>query len=272
MKRLDIKKNGLCSLSAIPVRRKPDHNSLLITQILFGESIEVLTIRDKYWIKVRCNFDHVIGWIDPNQISFYKDDVLPEVEYHVSLELVQAVFSKTNIVNVLIGSSLPRFDGISCHINTSKYRFSGQAISQPNGPIHAEMFLKVLLRFLRAPELYGGRTPFGIDAAAFVQLVYKIFYINLPRHITHQIDYGITILFQNEVLLGDIAFFEDRMGNITHAGIVISKKEIIHVYGEVRRDKFDHNGIFNLDERRYSHKLRIVKRIENLINFNNSNT
>jgi len=253
------------------VRRKPAHNAQLITQILFGEGIEVLTIRDKYWVKIRTVYDSVIGWIDPNQISFYVDEVLPDQAFHVSLELVQSVFSKSNVVNVLIGSTLPAFDGISCHLNKTKYRFSGQAIPSPKEAIQSELFLKVVLRFLKAPELRGGRTPFGIDAAAFIQLVYKIFFVSLPRYIEAQIDFGKTIAFQSEVRLGDIAFFEDKMGNIIHAGIVIDKKEIVHVYGEVRRDKFDHNGIFNIDERRYSHKLRLVKRIDNLINFEKDN-
>ena len=37
--------------------------------------------------------------------------------------------------------------------------------------------------------------------------------------------------------------------------------QIMHASGQVRIDKVDHFGIYNLTKNKYTHKLRVVKRI-----------
>jgi len=61
--------------------------------------------------------------------------------------------------------------------------------------------------------------------------------------------------------LGDLAFFENEEGNIIHVGIILDNEHIIHASGKVRIDKIDHNGIFSEQAKRYTHKLRLLKRI-----------
>jgi hypothetical protein len=36
---------------------------------------------------------------------------------------------------------------------------------------------------------------------------------------------------------------------------------ILHASGEVRLDPLDHHGIFNRERQKYSHKLRLIKRL-----------
>ncbi len=36
---------------------------------------------------------------------------------------------------------------------------------------------------------------------------------------------------------------------------------IIHAHGKVRIDRLDHSGIYNVDTRMHTHKLRVIKRI-----------
>ena len=45
-------------------------------------------------------------------------------------------------------------------------------------------------------------------------------------------------------------------------GIVLNEQRIIHASGEVRIDKLDHQGIFNEEIQRYTHHLRIIKRLK----------
>ncbi len=72
---------------------------------------------------------------------------------------------------------------------------------------------------------------------------------------------GELVNFIHESQLGDLAFFENVDGNIIHVGIILDNEHIIHASGKVRIDKIDHNGIFNEQEMRYTHKLRLLKRI-----------
>ena len=264
MKKQEIKKFGICALSVIPLWMRPEAKSNMISQILFGEYVEVLSIRNKHCIRVRCLFDQLTGYVDPKQIWFFKNEenVPDNKGQAISMELSHPVFSKELSVNILIGSTLPRFDGLSFYIRKQKFSYSGQAMLDKKELIPADLFIKLLRRFIMSPELEGGRTVFGIDSGAFAQLVFKICHLKLPRYPNYQIDFGQPVFFTKEARLGDLVFCENKDGLIDHVAIVSGKKKVIHVHGQVRIDKLDHHGIFNLDERRYTHRVRIIKRID----------
>ena len=117
------------------------------------------------------------------------------------------------------------------------------------------------MMYINAPYLWGGRSPFGIDCSGFTQLVYKIAGKKLPRDAYQQAEIGQTLSFVEEAQSGDLAFFDNEEGSIVHVGILLQDNEIIHASGKVRIDKIDHQGIFNVDTKRYSHKLRLIKKI-----------
>lgn len=108
--------------------------------------------------------------------------------------------------------------------------------------------------------MWGGRSRYGIDCSGFSQLVYKHFGISLLRDAYQQAESGQTVDFLSEILPGDLAFFDNEAGRITHVGVMIDYETIIHAAGRVRVDKMDNQGIFNADLNRYTHNLRIVKR------------
>ena len=115
--------------------------------------------------------------------------------------------------------------------------------------------------FLNAPYLWGGRTPFGIDCSGFTQIIYRLQGINIPRDAYKQAEIGTTLSFINESEEGDLAFFDNAEGKIIHVGIIMKKNYIIHASGKVRIDKIDQEGIFNIEKKKHTHKLRIIKSI-----------
>ena len=115
--------------------------------------------------------------------------------------------------------------------------------------------------YLNAPYLWGGRSAFGIDCSGFSQLVYKLQNYELPRDAYQQATIGQTLSFIEESEPGDLAFFDNDEGQIIHVGIMLENNYIIHASGSVRIDRIDHQGIYNVDTRRYSHKLRLIKKI-----------
>ena len=72
---------------------------------------------------------------------------------------------------------------------------------------------------------------------------------------------GTTLSFLEECQPGDLAFFDNAEGAITHVGIVLDDFHIIHASGRVRVDGLDHSGIYNAELGRHTHKLRVLKRI-----------
>ena len=92
-------------------------------------------------------------------------------------------------------------------------------------------------------------------------MVYKLAGQKLQRDAYQQADQGITLGFIEEAEPGDLAFFDNEDGKIIHVGILLGQGKIIHASGKVRIDSIDHQGIFNEETGKYSHKLRIIKRI-----------
>lgn len=109
--------------------------------------------------------------------------------------------------------------------------------------------------------MWGGKTPFGIDCSGFTQMVYKINGYKLQRDATQQAAQGDTLSFIEECEPGDLAFFDNQEGKITHVGIVLQNHNIIHAHGCVRIDHLDHTGIFNSQLQKHTHKLRVLKKI-----------
>ena len=83
----------------------------------------------------------------------------------------------------------------------------------------------------------------------------------MPRDAWQQAELGSTVDFLDEGLPGDLVFFDNAEGKINHVGLLIDSKNVIHASGFVRIDMIDHQGIFNNHLKRYTHKLRIIKRI-----------
>ncbi|MGB5358057.1 MAG: NlpC/P60 family protein, partial [Eudoraea sp.] len=109
--------------------------------------------------------------------------------------------------------------------------------------------------------LYGGKTPFGIDAAGLTQMVYKIHGHPLLRKAAEQATQGEALSFIEESMPGDLAFFDNKEGEINHVGLIMQDNYIVHSYGCVRVDRLDQTGIFNMELGKYTHKLRVIKKI-----------
>jgi cell wall-associated NlpC family hydrolase len=101
---------------------------------------------------------------------------------------------------------------------------------------------------------------FGIDCSGFVQQVFRFFNKNLPRDAWQQAVKGEMVGFLAEVQCGDLAFFDNEEGSITHVGLLFDEKTIIHSSGKVRIDPIDNMGIISRDTGERTHRLRIIKR------------
>ncbi|PAM93605.1 hydrolase Nlp/P60, partial [Flavobacterium sp. IR1] len=130
-----------------------------------------------------------------------------------------------------------------------------------SGQVSKENILNTAFLYLNAPHLWGGKTPFGIDASGFTQMVYKLNGYKLSRNAADQARQGESLSFIEESEPGDLAFFDDKEGVINHVGVMMNDNYIIHAYGKVRIDRIDHSGIYNAELRRHTHKLRVIKKI-----------
>lgn len=246
---------GICHLSIIPVRSSPEEVSEMITQLLYGEHFKIMESR-KHWSRIKTIFDKCEGWILNNQLAFIPEEEFNDLEQKQERKLVADLISFVEDTNklltpILMGSTIPETPSLQLN-------FDGVTLSQAQPK---DQMISTALLYLNSPELKGGRTPFGIDASGFTQMVYKLNGYELLRSAEKQSTQGSALSFVEESEAGDLAFFDNANGIIDHVGIIMDNNYVIHVNGKVRIDRIDHTGIFNNDLRTYTHQLRVIKKI-----------
>lgn len=250
---------AICNLAVIPLRAESSDRSEIVSQILFGEHFEILE-KNNQWYRVKLHYDNYEGWIDSKQCQ-----IISERNYHdlsneaiiLNADLVEFVTNpKSSLLAIPLGASLSFLSHND--INKDGYEFEGlKAVGiKPKSNIIQSAFM-----YLNAPYLWGGKTPFGIDCSGFTQMVYKLCGYKLLRDASQQATQGDALSFIEESEPGDLAFFDNEEGKIIHVGIIMENNYIIHASGKVRIDRLDHLGIYNAEQNRHTHRLRVIKKI-----------
>ncbi|MBQ0128601.1 MAG: C40 family peptidase [bacterium] len=235
---------GICTQSAIAIRKENGHTSEMVSQLLYNELYTKLDEKPE-WVLIRAELDQYEGWI-------------PAKQHHAinGNEFLQLRNSKLFIVNQpvahykdkIVSFGTPLFEPAEC------------AAEMPQA-FQPQTMIDNARKLLGAPYLWGGRTVMGIDCSGFVQLCARSAGLLLPRDASQQINCGELVYFLQETQPGDLAFFGNENGVITHVGIIIGNEQIIHASGEVRIDYLDQTGIFNKERNMHTHQLVGIKRM-----------
>jgi len=253
---------GICHLNLISLRAEATHRSEEISQLLFGETFTVIE-QVPNWLKIRMSFDDYEGWIQASQcfpLELNEYNELQKNKAFLSYDLVQILINHQSITSILLGSRLPWFRDGQCRIGKNTFSFEGNA-KQVDLMCTGKMVVENAYMYLNAPYHWGGKSPFGIDCSGLTQMAYKLSGLVLKRDAWMQAEQGQSVHLLDECQAGDLAFFDNEEGKITHVGILTSKNRIIHASGQVRVDSIDHHGIFNTELKKYTHNLRLIKRI-----------
>ena len=205
---------GICNLSIIPLRSEASDTSGMISQMLYGEFFEVLEERQQ-WSKIRSTFDSCEGWLDNRQFLKIPEEIFQQLSSEDTVftaDLVEFITDeKDSLIPVPLGSQLNFIPELNHHYDGSYT--SGQQVK--------EALLETAYLYLNAPYLWGGKTPFGIDCSGFVQMVYKLNGYELARDSAQQAKQGESLSFIEESEPGDLAFFDNKEGEINHVGIMM---------------------------------------------------
>ncbi len=234
---------GICIVTVAPVRAENSDKAEIVTQILFGESADILEV-NKNWTKIKMHYDSYEGWMDTKQIKPVSDEELAARKVTVVTEDFSSVLMEDGKTLLSMGSEV-EFPVVASKRSHDK----------------RESIVLTAKEFINIPYLWGGKSFFGVDCSGFTQLVFKVNDIKLPRDAYQQAETGDLLTFVEETKPGDLAFFENSEGKIIHVGIMLENQKIIHASGKVRIDTLDSTGIFNKELNQHTHKLRFLKSI-----------
>ena len=105
---------------------------------------------------------------------------------------------------------------------------SPSALNGTNSSVLRQKLVATAKQYIGAPYLWGGTTPSGFDCSGFVQYVFKLHGISLPRTSKEQWTAG-TAISRDALQPGDLVFFANTYTTgISHLGIYIGDNHFIH--------------------------------------------
>jgi cell wall-associated NlpC family hydrolase len=102
-------------------------------------------------------------------------------------------------------------------------RFAGGILARTSRL--AQTLARSALRFLGTPYVFGGTSTSGFDCSGFVQHVFGMLGIGLPRTADAQYDAGKPAVGGPRA--GDLVFF-DTYGGVSHVGIYLGHGDFVH--------------------------------------------
>jgi gamma-D-glutamyl-L-lysine dipeptidyl-peptidase len=237
-------------VSVAPVLAARSMASEQVTQALLGSPVAVLE-RSARWARIRME-DEYEGWIAGGHLapSFGERqewvaitdlwaNLRTRPDYRMPARVVAAIGARLPLQardGGWLGVSLP--GGGVGWLEETRGRVEAQDVVR-RAPDAVDL-LATARRFLGVPYLWGGCSPWGLDCSGFVQLVYRLHGIRLPRDADQQAEVGEPVALGRtgpagdaELAEGDAVFFHglEARDRITHVALALGDGRFIHAAG-----------------------------------------
>jgi gamma-D-glutamyl-L-lysine dipeptidyl-peptidase len=215
-----------------PLVAEPRVSAAQTSQVLSGHPVYVLESQDDHWHRVRC-LDGYEGWMHDGYFMRLVDEspVSPSQSEDFALTYVPRVSMgviarserhgvRALPLNAWLDLDEEIIEGESIPLNALDTHFANapDAIAQ-----------SAVEWFEGTAYQWGGVTPWGADCSGFVQTIFGLHGVAVPRDAYQQAECG-TEVMRSAVQPADLLFFSDRRDQrITHVGIALAGDRLAHI-------------------------------------------
>jgi len=216
------------SASVASLRPRPDETAGIDTQVLFGEGVRVLDRADG-WAWVKSDFDGYVGYLPETALDATVTPATHIVAVPRTFAYTGPDLRTPTAFALSIGSRLTVV-GESETRGTRYFTLEGaQSVVAghclPVGGTASDDYVAIAGRFLETAYLWGGRSGFGLDCSALVQLSMMLAGKSAPRDSDMQAAGLGTPIEREELRRGDLVFWKG------HVAIMEDEATIIHANG-----------------------------------------
>ncbi|MCF6369249.1 C40 family peptidase [Rhizobium halophilum] len=208
------------------LRPAPDADRGIDTELLLGETVRVFDRKDG-WAWVQADQDGYVGYLEESALAE------PEAATHVicvprTFLYPQPELRRPPIAALSMGSRVQTLAEVETRGTRYLTLADGTALIAahclPVGEALSVDYVDVAVRFIETPYLWGGRSGFGIDCSALVQLSLSMMGRAFPRDSDMQAQAG-TGIKRDELRRGDLVFWKG------HVGIMEDERTLLHANG-----------------------------------------
>lgn len=252
-----------------------------VTQARMGEILKLLK-RDRNWYLAQME-DSYIGWIESSKIVPMNEAELrdytsgpfvlvvskfaqlyeaPDPKCTLQVKLVQGtVLPYVESDNEWVRLKLP--DGKQVFARSSDVELFKSRDEVFATKKDAQYIIELAKQHLGLPYLWAGTTSFGFDCSGFTQFCFKMAGYFLRRDADMQFEQGEPVLNRENLVPGDLVFFQTYKAGPSHVGIYIGNMKYIHSGSKgVAINSFDPNDPdYSADlDKKYIGARRIIQR------------
>jgi cell wall-associated NlpC family hydrolase len=238
--------NSVINVSVANLYRKPDYDSEVVSQALLGERVAILE-DGPLFCQIR-QVDNYESWISSDQVCNQSVRDLPtaRVRQHFLRIYHEPSVHSVGVREAVVGCCLPIAaetdawyevvlpDGVRGW--AERWGFGDFPSFSP------ENIVELAREFLGYQYVWGGRSPKGFDCSGFVQTVFGLTGIPLPRDAWQQQRHHLVSLSWQDAQPGDLLFFGKTPEKVTHVGIATGQGSFLHASGWVRANSLDEAG------------------------------
>jgi hypothetical protein len=233
--------HAVVTSAVAPIHAAPGISTTQISQAVLGSRMLVLR-RDRRWLQCRA-VDGYIGWVHAGYVALMHEVEARQWEMgnagETWISVGAAELRDTDdeaIVRLPWGAKVVReADGTARLPDGRRGRVTGQlvpaAMRGDSFPRSGGAICRSAARWMGVPYLWGGITMGGVDCSGFVQALFRMHGHELPRDADQQsrtgqpVDPGVDF---EKLLAGDLLFFTEEPGRVTHVTLSTGGPGIIH--------------------------------------------